>query len=239
MKGGVTINAGMIFSVCAGILIGLRLYVWMKAERPKQKEEKRKQEEEAILKRQIESYRKYQEGLRKNELLKQQLDDLLEKEKYKVKNEKPLPTNPFSESLKMLQEQERTKQFIREIWYGSSSRKPDTAKELEDILKDPDTLVMSDGIDPLHQFVKIKNRGRTYFYYSDGSGCEEEKREPQYYYAGEYDPKLTYRKGDVVTRGDEQWIYKGDNLFELLGGVLTPNEIRKVVLNDCKGEGTA
>ena len=98
---------------------------------------------------------------------------------------------------------------------------------------------MSDDIDPLNRFIKIKNKGRTHIFHSDGRGCKEEKREPQYYYAGEYDSKLTYRRGDVVTIGDKQWICKGNNSFELLGRVLTPIEARKVVLNDFQGEGTA
>ena len=147
----------MIFSVCAGILIGLKLYYELRGKRFKNKEKRKREAKEEHSMRQVKSYVDYQKACAEKELLKKELETLLEKEKYKAKENKrqvdnicrtlnplkkydamkkndaeykPLPTNPFIESLKTLQERERTKQFIRDIWYGSQYKKPDTAKEL-------------------------------------------------------------------------------------------------------------
>ena len=75
----------MIFSVCAGILIGLKLYYELRGKRFKNKEKRKREAKEEHSMRQVKSYVDYQKACAEKELLKKELETLLEKEKYKAK----------------------------------------------------------------------------------------------------------------------------------------------------------
>ena len=140
-------------------MIGLKLYVWTKIERPKQKEAKKQAEKKEFydyirteLKKRkeqsqaaVDAAMQWQEQKRQNDILQRQLEQMTSERQWK----------------------EKARMICRDLWYGTCPKngvdREITNDGFEEILNDPETIFLKNyDPDSFSGTICVKSKGKTY-----------------------------------------------------------------------------
>lgn len=211
-----TSNAGLIFSLCAGILIGLKLFCNIQKS-DKQKKNKEKDREEGLKHKQVEETSECFRTQKEVEELKKHLDIQLALEKAR-KYQNDARIDELLEVSREAVRKEKIRGFCRDLWYGTSIKNGMDTKEMtddgfEDLLKDPTTLFY-EANDPIEGYkVMVQSRGKKFIFAPEA----RIQNEPRDLYSNAFMGSEIFdlKDGYVIQHNGKPYIYHNGRLEEL------------------------